>query len=98
MTSAPHPTKLPAATADAAGVRSSSALHTAAITCPPTVVDPAAIDLVSVLTAAQFGAYAANFLEVSDRFAAACAQLVKSLAMNTGSDPTDGHSTQPAAT
>ncbi|OIN78181.1 hypothetical protein BST29_12735 [Mycobacterium malmoense] len=61
-----------------------------AMTNPPTEVDPAAIDVVSMLTAVQFGTYGAMFQEVSARFAAAHEMFVKSLEINAESQETTG--------
>jgi hypothetical protein len=79
-----QPKMLAAATHDLAAGASQSIRH-AAVASPPTVVAPAAADVVSALTAVQFGTYAAMFQAASAQFAAAHEMFVESLAINAGS-------------
>ncbi len=88
---------VPAAPADVAGASAGQTTGNAAIRLPLPVVNPAAADVVSILTAAQFGTYAAMFRDVSARFAAAHAKFVKSFEMELVSeqmgDPDDASTT-----
>ena len=76
---------LTAATGDLADVGSTKTAQDAARATPSTEVDPAAAaDVVSMLTAVQFGVYAEMFRAVSAQFAAAREMFVKSFATNAG--------------
>lgn len=88
MSSESQPKALPDVTGDAVGAGPARDTKDTVMASPPTELDPAATDVVSMLTAMQFGTYAAMFHTVSAQFAAAHEMFVKSLAMNAPSDAT----------
>ncbi|BBZ51469.1 hypothetical protein BST25_07375 [Mycobacterium heidelbergense] len=94
----PQPETLPDANDDPADAGSAPAAKGPVTARPPTVLDPAATDAVSILIAMQFGAYAAMYHTVSAQFAAAHETFVKSLAMDATSDATGESGDASAAT
>ena len=74
-----EPSALPPTTGDPADADSANRARRPAMTWPPTEVDSAAVDLVSLLTAMQFGVYGTMFHHLAARFATAHANFVKSL-------------------
>jgi hypothetical protein len=89
-----QPQQLPGPPGDALGADSGGGARQIRMTRPPTTVTSAACHAVSMLTATQFGTYAAISGDVSNRFAQPCARLAESLARETGWD-SEGAATDP---
>ncbi|MGV0042764.1 PE family protein [Mycobacterium colombiense] len=80
-----HPDKLSAATSNLQSITAALHVGNAAAAIPTTGVVPAAVDEVSVLTAAQFAAHAARFQALAARALAVHELLAATLAQSAGS-------------
>jgi hypothetical protein len=80
-----YPEIIAAAASNLQSIGAALNVGNAAAAGPTTAVVPAAIDEVSILTAAQFASYAARFQELHARAAQIQAALAATLATNAGS-------------
>lgn len=74
------------AQSDSGGGSPDQATRPQGLTCPPTRIAPPSADPVSILTAVQFGAYAAMFVDVSERFASAYEHCMRSVLTDTDTE------------
>ena len=80
-----HPEILGAAAGELQSINSALRAGTAAAAVPTTGIAPAAADLVSLLTAAQFAAHARRYQAISAQAAAVHEQLATTLGISAGS-------------
>ncbi|OBA61977.1 PE family protein [Mycobacterium sp. 1100029.7] len=80
-----QPEVLDAAAGELHGINTAVRDSTSAAATPTTLVVPAAADLVSILTAAQFSSHAERFQMISAQAAAVREQLATTLGISAGS-------------
>ena len=79
-----QPEALSGAAANLAGIGDAMATQNAAAATPTTGVAPAASDIVSAMTAAQFGSHGSTYQQIAAQAAAVHEQLVAALRSGSG--------------
>jgi hypothetical protein len=79
-----QPEALSGAAANLAGIGDAVAARSAAAATPTTGVAPAASDMVSAMTAAQFGGHGSTYQQIAAQAAAVHEQLVAALRSGSG--------------